>query len=44
LDANDGVTELIEGSGPLTLLTATRHIDISHAAVLCEYLLERMEN
>ncbi|NND01713.1 MAG: DUF488 family protein [Acidimicrobiia bacterium] len=37
---NDEVAEVIRGSGRLTLLTATRRVEISHAAVLCEYLRE----
>jgi len=41
LAANDGLKDLTSGSGRLTLLTATRQVEISHAAVLCEYLRER---
>lgn len=40
LDDNAQVDELLELEGPLVLVTATRDVDHSHAAVLRDYLEE----
>src|SRR5690554_177772 len=38
LEANKGIESLLEVDGTLTLVTATRDVEHSHAAVLAEYL------
>ncbi len=38
LDGNDGLAEIASITGPLTLVTATKDVEHSHAAVLRDYL------
>ena len=38
LDGNDGLKDLLAITGPLTLVTATKDVEHSHAAVLRDYL------
>lgn len=41
LDQNPAVARLLAEDGRIVLLTATRDVDRSHAAVLARYLLDR---
>lgn len=42
LDLNPAVDKILRHTGHVTLLTATRDIDLSHAVVLRDYLVERI--
>lgn len=43
LDRNPAIARLLALDGKLTLLTAVREVETSHAAVLRDYLLERID-